>query len=79
MTFPPKNAHDHETTTDHHCDDTCLHHRRPAPAGQGWGEATADHLGYRRDELAKRFPYLAALLERVLIYDGGCGTELFKF
>ncbi len=62
----------------HLCGDTCPHHRH-IPAGSGWGEEPQDHLGYRRDARANRFPYLAAMRERVLIYDGGFGTELFKF
>ena len=60
----------------HHCGAECPHHGgipRVDP------NDTFDHLGYRRDARAARFPYLAALRERVLIYDGGFGTELFKF
>jgi 5-methyltetrahydrofolate--homocysteine methyltransferase len=66
-------------TAGHDCGSACPHHRRPPPSGLGWGEQAYDHLGYRRHERADRFPYLAALRERVLIYDGGFGTELFKF
>ncbi len=62
----------------HHCQAGCPHHRA-IPAGSGWGEEPLDRLGYRRDERADRMPYLAALRERVLIYDGGTGTELFKY
>jgi 5-methyltetrahydrofolate--homocysteine methyltransferase len=50
----------------------------PAP-DLGWTEAEVlDRNGYRRAQRADRFPYLAALRERVLVYDGGTGTELFK-
>jgi 5-methyltetrahydrofolate--homocysteine methyltransferase len=64
------------TAAPHVCTPGCNH----GPAGAGWGDLSVDdHLGYRRDERAGRFPYLAAMRERVLIYDGGFGTELFKF
>ncbi len=61
--------------SDHVCTPGCNH----GPAGSGWGAPVSDRRGYRRDERAKLFPYLAALRDRVLIYDGGFGTELFKF
>jgi 5-methyltetrahydrofolate--homocysteine methyltransferase len=62
----------------HHCDGTCPHHRA-IPAGSGWGEEPLDHLGYRLDARSALLPYLGALRERVLIFDGGTGTELFKY
>ncbi len=62
----------------HDCGIGCPHHGRPQ--GTGWtADEPADHLGYRRDARADRFAYLGAMRERVLIYDGGFGTELFKF
>ncbi len=68
-------AHDQP---DHLCDTTCPHHRH-VPTGGGWGDDPLDHLGYRRDERASRFAYLGAMRDRVLIYDGGTGTQLFTF
>jgi 5-methyltetrahydrofolate--homocysteine methyltransferase len=65
-------------TPAHRCQPSCPHHRA-IPAGSGWGEEPLDHLGYRRDDRADRLDYLGALRERVLIYDGGTGTELFKY
>jgi len=62
----------------HICSAQCPHHRRPVPAGMGWGDAPADHLGYRRADRAEKFNYLGQLRDRVLVYDGGMGTELFK-
>ncbi|PZA07209.1 methionine synthase [Meiothermus sp. PNK-Is4] len=47
--------------------------------GQGWGEEPLTHLGYRREERAETFPYLKALSQRVLVYDGAMGTEIFKY
>lgn len=38
-----------------------------------------NHKGYLREERAKRFAYLRALSEKVLVFDGGMGTEIFKF
>ncbi len=35
--------------------------------------------GYRREARAQAFPYLQALAQRVLIYDGAMGTEIFKY
>ncbi len=60
----------------HVCDATCPHHGGVPVVDP---RSVSNHLGYRRDERAKRFPFLAALRDRVLIYDGGFGTELFKF
>ncbi len=60
----------------HICDTLCPHHGglpKLDPCG------VVNHLGYRRDARAAKFPFLAALRDRVLIYDGGFGTELFKF
>ena len=61
----------------HSCDPGCPHH--PTVLGTGWGTEPLDHLGYRRDARADKFPFLSALRDRVLIYDGGFGTELFKY
>ena len=58
----------------HSCDPDCSH----ALPGQGWGVEPLTHLGYQREARAKAFPYLKALSERVLIYDGAMGTEIFK-
>jgi 5-methyltetrahydrofolate--homocysteine methyltransferase len=63
-------------STGHACDALCPHHGGVPIVDP---RSVSGHLGYRRDERAKKFPYLAALQERVLIYDGGFGTELFKF
>ena len=60
----------------HSCDTLCPHHGGVPVVDP---RSVSGHLGYRRDERAKRFPFLAALRDRVLIYDGGFGTELFKF
>lgn len=65
-------------TPGHSCDETCPHHRN-IPVGSGWGDEPLSHLGYRRDVRADRLPYLGALRERVLFYDGGTGTQLFTF
>lgn len=35
-------------------------------------------LGYNKEARAKKFPYLKALLERPLVFDGAMGTELQK-
>ncbi|MBA2482007.1 MAG: homocysteine S-methyltransferase family protein, partial [Planctomycetes bacterium] len=62
----------------HDCGVGCPHHA--ATAGLGWTtDEPADHRGYRRDARADLHPYLGAMRERVLIYDGGTGTELFKY
>jgi 5-methyltetrahydrofolate--homocysteine methyltransferase len=67
---------DHGSST-HVCGPGCPHHG--TPAGAGWtADEPFNHLGYRRAERAQRFPYLGALRERVLVFDGGTGTELFK-
>ncbi|WP_412917821.1 methionine synthase [Meiothermus sp.] len=34
--------------------------------------------GYRREVRVRAFPYLKALSERVLVFDGAMGTEIFK-
>jgi 5-methyltetrahydrofolate--homocysteine methyltransferase len=60
----------------HACSPACPHHGGALMVDP---RTVSDHLGYKRAERAKRFPILAALHERVLIYDGGFGTELFKF
>ena len=64
------------SSADHICDTHCPHHGSMPIVDP---RSVNGHLGYRRDERAKKFPYLAALRDRVLIYDGGFGTELFKF
>jgi 5-methyltetrahydrofolate--homocysteine methyltransferase len=63
-------------TTGHSCDTRCPHHGGVPLVDP---RSVSGHLGYRRDERAEKFPFLAALRDRVLIYDGGFGTELFKF
>ncbi len=60
----------------HVCDPACPHHGGVPIIDL---RTVDDHRGYRRDARAARFPFLAALRDRVLIYDGGFGTELFKF
>jgi len=35
--------------------------------------------GYRQQERAAAFPYLQALSERVLVFDGAMGTQIFKY
>ncbi|MCL5965138.1 MAG: hypothetical protein M1369_05060, partial [Deinococcus sp.] len=62
------------TSADHICGPGCHH-----PKGQGWGVEPLTHLGYQREARAEAFPYLRALSERVLIYDGAMGTEIFKY
>ncbi len=37
-----------------------------------------DAQGYRREARVEAFPYLKALSERVLVFDGAMGTEIFK-
>ncbi|MDX2008144.1 MAG: methionine synthase [Meiothermus sp.] len=37
------------------------------------------HTGYQREARVRAFPYLQAVSERVLIYDGAMGTEIFKY
>ena len=63
-------------SADHLCDNLCPHHGGMPIVDP---RSVSGHLGYRRDERAKKFPFLAALRDRILIYDGGFGTELFKF
>ncbi len=58
----------------HTCSPGCRHHL----GGAGWGEAPLVRLGYNREARARRFPYLKALSQRVLIFDGAMGTELQK-
>ncbi len=71
-------APDQQDQHQHRCTALCRHAGRVQ--GAGWGEvAAADARGYRREARAARMPYLGALQERVLIYDGGTGTELFSF
>ncbi|HEU4743131.1 MAG TPA: methionine synthase [Meiothermus sp.] len=62
------------TSADHVCGPGCPHLQ-----GQGWGVEPLTYLGYQREARAKVFPYLKALSERVLIYDGAMGTEIFKY
>ncbi|MBA3709708.1 MAG: hypothetical protein H0W83_12920, partial [Planctomycetes bacterium] len=64
----------------HACGVACPRHA--AAIGAGWGDPAREPMdcrGYRRDARADLHPYLGALRERVLIYDGGTGTELFKY
>jgi len=35
--------------------------------------------GYQREARAAAFPYLKAIAERILVYDGAMGTEIFKY
>ena len=63
-------------TPDHVCGTHCPHHGGVPMVDP---RTVSGHLGYHRDRRADQFPFLAALRERVLIYDGGFGTELFKF
>ena len=58
----------------HACSPGCRHHL----GGAGWGEAPLVRLGYNKEARARRFPYLQALSERVLVFDGAMGTELQK-
>lgn len=46
-------------------------------AEQGVEPLTAQ--GYAREARAQAFPYLKTLSERVLVYDGAMGTEIFKY
>ncbi|WP_297853807.1 methionine synthase [Meiothermus sp.] len=46
-------------------------------AEQGLEPLTAQ--GYQRAARAEAFPYLKALSQRVLVYDGAMGTEIFKY
>ena len=62
----------------HVCDGLCPHHRS-VPAGSGWGEDPLNHRGYRREARAAQFAYLGHLRDRVLVFDGGTGTQLFTF
>jgi 5-methyltetrahydrofolate--homocysteine methyltransferase len=58
----------------HTCSPGCRHHL----GGAGWGEAPLVRLGYNKEARARKFPYLKALLERPVIFDGAMGTELQK-
>ena len=58
----------------HACSPGCRHHL----GGAGWGDAPLVRLGYNKEARAKKFPYLKALLERPLVFDGAMGTELQK-
>ncbi len=60
----------------HSCDPLCPHHGGVPRLDP---RTVVDHLGYKRDERAGKFRFLAELRDRVMIYDGGFGTELFKF
>lgn len=55
------------------------HDHEHAPQGTGWGELPLPRLRYDLAERARRFPYLRALSERVLVFDGAMGTELQKY
>jgi 5-methyltetrahydrofolate--homocysteine methyltransferase len=58
----------------HTCSPGCRHHL----GGAGWGEAPLVRLGYNKEARVRKFPYLKALLERPVIFDGAMGTELQK-
>lgn len=58
----------------HTCTATCNHGLQ----GQGWGQPIPA-LPYARSERINRFPYLRALSEKVLVFDGAMGTEIFKW
>ncbi|MEN2982485.1 MAG: homocysteine S-methyltransferase family protein [Thermus sp.] len=58
----------------HTCSPGCRHHL----GGAGFGEAPLVRLGYNKEARARKFPYLKALLERPLVFDGAMGTELQK-
>ncbi|TFU17616.1 methionine synthase [Thermus tengchongensis] len=58
----------------HTCSPGCRHHL----GGAGWGEAPLVRLGYNKEARAEKFPYLKALLQRPLVFDGAMGTELQK-
>ncbi len=58
----------------HACSPGCRH----LHGGAGWGEAPLVRLGYNKEARARKFPYLKALSERVLVFDGAMGTELHK-
>ena len=75
MSIQDRSKHDQPN---HLCDSTCPHHRH-VPVGSGWGDDPLNHLGYRRDARADLLPYLGAMRDKVLIYDGGTGTQLFTF
>ncbi len=59
----------------HLCSAACPHHGGVPriPLGLNW-----DHRRYPRAERAAAFPYLGALRDRVLIYDGGFGSVLLS-
>jgi 5-methyltetrahydrofolate--homocysteine methyltransferase len=77
MVVPSPDASAHGERA-HVCDERCPQHRVTLDA-QGWGHGPFDHLGYRREERAAAFPYLGALRDRILVYDGGMGTQLFTW
>ncbi|WP_038057007.1 methionine synthase [Thermus amyloliquefaciens] len=58
----------------HTCSPGCRHHL----GGAGWGEAPLVRLGYNKEARAEKFPYLKALMQRPLVFDGAMGTELQK-
>uniref|UniRef100_A0A7C2C316 Methionine synthase n=2 Tax=Thermus islandicus TaxID=540988 RepID=A0A7C2C316_9DEIN len=58
----------------HACSPGCRH----LLGGAGWGDGPLTRLGYNREARARKFPYLQALSERVLVFDGAMGTELQK-
>lgn len=57
----------------HRCGPDCNH-----PVGTGWGHEPLNRLGYKRSERAQTFAYLQALSQRILVFDGAMGTEIFK-
>ena len=58
----------------HTCSPGCRHHL----GGAGFGDAPLVRLGYNRKARAEKFPYLKALSQRPLVFDGAMGTELQK-
>jgi len=54
------------------------HDHEHAPKGTGWGELPLPRLRYDLKQRAQKHAYLAALAERVLVFDGAMGTELQK-
>ncbi|UZX14953.1 methionine synthase [Thermus sp. PS18] len=58
----------------HTCSPGCRHHL----GGAGFGDAPLVRLGYNKEARAEKFPYLKALLQRPLVFDGAMGTELQK-
>ncbi len=60
---------------EHICSPDCHH----LTGGLGWGIPTLAKNGYNRTLRAESFKYLGEFRDRVLIYDGGCGSVLQNF